>query len=96
MDTMRQEELTMKQVLMATALAVFGLVPAMASACEYGDDSSASAATPTQLGAAPPPAASKVPARTVAQALAPKAAKPIADKTKPVAPDRKLAAVTSN
>jgi len=86
----------MKQILVATALAVFGLVPAMASACEYNDDSSASAATPTQLGSAPPPAASKVPARTVAQAVTQKTAKPIADKTKPLAPDRKLAAVTSN
>jgi hypothetical protein len=93
---MRQEELTMKQILVATALAIFGLVPAMGSACEYNDDSSASAATPTQLGSAPPPAASKVPARTVAQALAPKAAKPMADKAKPHAPDRKFAALTSN
>ena len=86
----------MKRVLTATALAIFGLVPAMGSACEYSDDSAASAAPPAQLGLASPPAASKVPAPTAAQALAPKAAKPTADKAKPLAPDRKLTVVTSN
>ena len=86
----------MKRVLAATALAIFGLVPAMGSACEYNDDSSASAAAPAQLGLASPPAASKVPAPTVAKALAPKAANKMADKAKPLAPDRKLAVVTSN
>jgi hypothetical protein len=86
----------MKRVLAATALAIFGLVPAMGSACEYNDDSAASAASPAQLGLASPPAASKVPAPTVAKALAPKAANKMTDKAKPVAPDRKLAVVTSN
>ena len=86
----------MKRVLTATALAIFGLVPAMGSACEYNDDSAASAAPPAQLGLASPPAASKVPAPTAAQALAPKAAKPTADKAKPLAPDRKLTLVNSN
>ncbi|HEX5864238.1 MAG TPA: hypothetical protein VF014_08300 [Casimicrobiaceae bacterium] len=86
----------MKLVLTATALAIFGLVPAMGFACEYNDDSAASAAPPAQLGLASPPAASKVPAPTAAQALAPKAAKPTADKAKPLAPDRKLTVVTSN
>jgi hypothetical protein len=86
----------MKRVLAATALAIFGLVPAMGSACEYNDDSSASAAAPAQLGLASPPAASKVPAPTVAKALAPKAANKMSDKAKPLAPDRKLAVVTSN
>ena len=88
----------MKRVLAATALAIFGLVPAMGSACEYNDDSSASAAASAsaQLGLASPPAASKVPAPTVAKALAPKAANKMADKAKPLAPDRKLAVVISN
>jgi hypothetical protein len=81
----------MKRALAATALAIFGLVPAIGSACEYNDDSSASAAA--QLGLASPPAASKVPAPRVAKALAPKATKPMADKAKPLAP---LAVVTSN
>lgn len=85
----------MKAVLVATALAVFGFVPAMGSACEYSDDSAASATPPTQLAAAPL-AASKVPARPVAQVLGAKAAKSTADKTKPAAADRKLAAVTNN
>jgi hypothetical protein len=84
----------MKRVLAATALIIFGLVPAMGSACEYTDDSSASAAASTQLASTPAPAASKVPARTVAQALAPKAAKP--DKAKALVSDRKVAAVTGN
>ena len=86
----------MKLVLTVTVLAIFGLVPAMGSACEYNDDSAASAAPPAQLGLASPPAASKVPAPTAVQALAPKAAKPTADKAKPLAPDRKLTVVTSN
>ena len=84
----------MKRVLTATTLAIFGLVPAMGSACDYNDASAASAAPPAQLASAP--AASKVPAPTVAQALAPKAAKPTPDKAKPLASDRKLTVVTSN
>ena len=86
----------MKRVLTATALAIFGLLPAMGSACEYSDDSTASAAPPEQLASASPPAASKVPAPVVAKTLAPKAAKPVADKAKPVAPDRKVVVLTSN
>jgi len=85
----------MKRVLTVTALTIFGLVPAMGSACEYNDDSAASAASPAQL--ASPPAATKVPAPTVAQALAPKAAKPTTpDKAKPLASERNLKVVTSN
>lgn len=84
----------MKRVLAATALIIFGFVPVMGSACEYTDDSAASAAPSTQLASTPAPAASKAPARTTAQALTAKAAKP--DKAKSLAPDRKVAAVTSN
>ena len=84
----------MKRVLTVTALTIFGLVPAMGTACEYNDDSAASAAPPAQL--ASPPAATKVPAPTVAQALAPKAAKSTPVKAKPLASDRKLTVVTSN
>ena len=85
----------MKQILVATALAIFGLVPAMGYACEYNDDS-ASAATPEQLASTPPAATSKAPARTASQAVASKVAKPTADKAKSLASERKLAAVTSN
>ena len=84
----------MKRVLAVTALIIFGLVPAMSSACEYTDDSAASVAPSTQLASTPAPAASKPPARTVAQALTTKAAKP--DKAKSLASDQKVAAVTSN
>ena len=93
---MTYEEVTMKRVLATTALAIFGLVPAMGSACEYSDDAVATTAPPAQLASTSPPAASKAPAPAGAQALAPKAARPMADKAKPLAPDRKVAAVTSN
>jgi hypothetical protein len=86
----------MKRVLVATALAIFGLVPAIGTACEYSDDSTASAASPAQLGLASPPAASKVPAPAIAKASATTAGKPMVGKTKPLAPDRKVAVVTSN
>lgn len=86
----------MKRVLAATALAIFGFVPAVGSACEYSDDLAASAAPPAQLASTSPPAASKVAAPATAQPVAPKAAKPMAAKAKPLAPDRKLAAVTGN
>jgi len=86
----------MKRVLVATALAIFGMMPAIGTACEYNDDSTASAAPSSQLGLASSPAASTVPAPTVAKALTVNAGKPSASKTKPVAPDRKVAVVTSN
>ena len=84
----------MKTVVAATALAIFGVVPAIGSACEYSDDSSASAAPPAQFASAAPLAASKVPARTAAQVLAPKAVKAVADQTKPA--DQKVSVVTNN
>jgi hypothetical protein len=86
----------MKQVLVATALAVFGLAPAMSPACEYSDDSSASATVPVQLGSAPTPAATKVPATAVAKTLAPHAVKQVAGKVKAPVPDQKLAVGTTN
>jgi hypothetical protein len=84
----------MKRVLVATALAVFGLAPAMSAACEYGDDSSASATPSVQLGSAPAPAATKVPATAVAKTLAPNALKQAAGKVKASVPDQKLAVGT--
>ena len=84
----------MKTVVAATALAMFGFVPAMGSACEYMDDSSASATPPAQMASAAPVAASKAPARTAAQVLAGKAVKQVADKTKPA--DQKVSVVTNN
>jgi len=79
----------MKKVLVATAVAVFGLAPAIGAACDMGmDDSSASAAPPAQL-AAPAPAATKVPA--VAKTSTPNALKQVSAKKAPV-PDQKVAA----
>lgn len=86
----------MKTVVAATALAIFGFVPVVGSACEYIDESSASAAPPAQFASAAPVAASKAPARTAAQVLTGKTVKPVADKTKPAAPDRKVSLVTNN
>jgi len=84
----------MKRVLAATALAIFGLVPGMGSACEYNDDSSASVTPSVQLGSAPAPAATKVPAPAVAKTLAPNALKQVAGKVKAPMPDQKLAVGT--
>ena len=40
----------MKRLLLGTALALFGLVPTIGSACEYQDASMASSAAYAQLG----------------------------------------------
>ncbi len=84
----------MKKVLVATAVAVFGLAPAIGAACDMGmDDSSASAAPPAQL-ATPAPAATKVP--VVAKTSTPNALKQAAVKTKAPVPDQKVAVGTTN
>ena len=85
----------MKKVLVATALAVFGFAPAMSAACDYGDESSASA-TPPVLASAPTPAATKVPAPAVAKTVGPNAVKQVAGKVKAPVPDQKIAAGTTN
>ena len=85
----------MKRLLAATTLALFGLAPAIGTACEYGD-SSASATPPAQLASTPPPAASKVPPAKVTQALSPKVVKQDVTKVKTPAPEQKVAAVTGN
>jgi hypothetical protein len=84
----------MKRALAATAMAAFGLAPAIGTACEYGGDSSASAATPAQLVSAP--AATKAPAPKVAKAFAPNTAKQPVTEVKAPVPEQKLAAATRN
>ena len=86
----------MKNVLAATALAIFGLAPAIGERADYTDDSWASSSPPAQLGLAPAPAATKVPAPDVAKVVAPESVKPVARKAKAPArvPDQKLAAST--
>ena len=84
----------MKTVLTAIALVLFGLAPAIGAACEYNDASSASATPVEQMASASTPAASKVPAPTVAKALTPNAVKPVAVKVKPVS-DQKIASRTN-
>ncbi len=86
----------MKRLLAGTALAVFGLAPAMGSACDYTDDSAASAAPTTQMASASPSAASKVRATASAKALAPKTSKAMADKTKAIPADQKLAGIAKD
>jgi hypothetical protein len=80
----------MTRISIGTALAVFGLAPAIGSACEYNDVSMASATPPAQLGLAAPPAASKAPAPVVAKAPVVKQTR---DKAASPVPDGKVVAV---
>jgi len=82
----------MKRLLVGTALALFGLAPAIGSACEYNDASMASSTPAEKLGLATQPAASKAPAPVVAKA-APTAqqVKRASDKAASPAPDTRLA-----
>jgi len=86
----------MKRLLAATTLTIFGLAPAIGTACEYMDESSASAQTPAQLASTPAPAATKVPQAKATPAVAPKASKQNVTKAKAPASEQKVAAVTSN
>ena len=87
----------MKRLLAAGTIAVLGLAPAIGTACEYMDESSASVTPPAQLASTPAPAASKAP-QAKASALAPKASKQDVAKAKAAvpAPEQKVAAATSN
>ncbi len=89
-------KIALKIVSTATALALFGLAPAIGSACEYDASTSASAAPPAQLALAPAPAATKVPAPRVVKAPAPTTVKPEVGKMKEPAPVAKLVSVSTN
>jgi hypothetical protein len=85
----------MKRILVGTALALFGLAPAIGSACEYNDASMASAAPAAQPALATAPAASKA-APIVAKAPVDKQAKSARDsKVSSPAPDARLAALAN-
>jgi hypothetical protein len=84
----------MTRILVGTALALFGLAPAIGSACEYNDASMASSTPAAQLGRATAPA-SKAPAPVVAKATTAKQVKPASDKATSPAPNAKLAAVAN-
>jgi hypothetical protein len=86
------EELRMKKLVAVATVALFALAPGIGSACEYGDSASSTAAE--QLGLAP--AATKVPAPTVAKAKVTTPAKQVTAKVKAPAPDAKVAAVSAN
>ena len=86
----------MKRVLAVTALVLFGLAPAIGTACEYNDASQASQSTPEQLGLAPTPAASKAPAPVVAKAPVAKSVKQARKGTTTPKADAKVLAATTN
>jgi hypothetical protein len=86
----------MKKVLVATALTLFALAPAMSAACEYSDGSSASVAPSTQWGSAPTPAATKVSASAVAKTPAQNVVKHVTGKVKAPVADQKLAIGMNN
>ena len=86
----------MRKVLAVTLLAVFGLTPALGTACEYEAATSASATPPAQL-ATVAPAATKVPASSALKAPAPKAVpKQASDKSKEPTGNAKVAALSAN
>lgn len=86
----------MRKVVAVTALAAFGLAPAIGSACEY-NQAMASATPAAQLGlaATATPAATKAPA-PVAKAPASKAAKQVVSQDKAPARDAQIAAASRN
>ena len=88
----------MKRLLAATTIAAFGLAPAIGSACEYMDQSSASTAPPAQLASTPQAAATRVPEAKATPAVAAKASKQDVAKAKAAgpAPEQKVAASSSN
>ena len=88
----------MKNVLVATALAIFGLAPAIGAACQYVDASSASMSAPLQIGSAPTPSpeAASVPAPAVAKAQPPNEMKRVTRKVKLHLPDQKIVVGATN
>ncbi len=85
----------MKRIAAITALAAFGLAPAVGWACGEYDDSSASATPPSKMALAPALPASKVSATaTKVTAPAPAAVKQVAAKTKNAAPGNKVVAAS--
>ena len=85
----------MRRLLAATAIAAFGLIPTIGTACEYMDE--ASATPPAQLASTPAPAATKAP-QAKAAVLAPKASKQDVAKAKAASPtpEQKVAAASNN
>jgi len=82
----------MRNLLAATVLALGALAPGVGSACDYGDETSASTAPPEQVASTPAPAVTKAPVASVSKA----APKPVASKTKPMASATKVATAPSN
>ena len=84
----------MRSILAAAALAMMALAPGIGTACDYGDETSASTAPPEQMASTPAPAVTKAPTAKVAKTTT-NAVKPVASKTK-AASDTKVATAPSN
>ncbi len=91
------EEMAMKRILVtAAALAAFSVIPLTAAACDAYDEAMATTTPPAVL-ASTPPAASKVPAATVAKTRISKTTKQAAAKVDARSTDTtKVAATGSN
>jgi hypothetical protein len=83
-----------RRFVTASALAAFSLIPLTAAACDAYDEAMATTTPPAALASAPP-AASKLPAATVAKAPV-KVTKQVANKIDVRAADAKVATVTTN
>ena len=84
----------MKSLLATTALAAFGLAPAIAAACGDYDGTSASATPAVLAASSPAPEASKMPAPTITKAMAPQATKQAVKAKAPVSDQKLVVGVT--
>jgi hypothetical protein len=87
----------MRKVLAAIVLALFGLTPALGTACEYEAATSAAATAPGQLASVQAPAATKIPATSAVKAPAAKTPpKQASNKSKESAGSAKVAVLSAN
>ncbi|HEY3584120.1 MAG TPA: hypothetical protein VGL90_07060 [Casimicrobiaceae bacterium] len=85
----------MKRLVAGMTLALFGLAPMAAMACEYTDASMASSTPEAKLGLVAAPQATKAPATVVAKEAATKQVKATpSDKARTPANDTKIAEAT--
>ena len=85
----------MKRLVAGMTLALFGLAPMAAMACEYTDASMASSTPEAKLGLVAEPQATKAPATVVAKEAATKQVKATtSDKARTPANDTKIAEAT--
>ncbi|HTS23672.1 MAG TPA: hypothetical protein VMN79_17910 [Casimicrobiaceae bacterium] len=85
----------MKRLMTAAALAGFAMLPLAASACDAYDETMATTTPPAAL-ASTQPAASKLPAATIAKASVPKSTKQTVARPDAKASTTKVAAAPGN